>query len=95
MADKWHGVVVLTAGLEGAELDREQVSELMGDALLDETEGSMTGAWKLKKDANKVVKALEKGGLVADESLFRLEVEVPKWIEAFEDVAASMMEHGG
>lgn len=95
MSDKWHGVVVLTAGLEGTELAREQVSELMGEALIDETEGSLTGAWKLKKDANKVVKALEKGGLVEDEGLFRLEVELPRWLEAFEDVAASMMEHGG
>jgi hypothetical protein len=90
-----HGLVVLTAPLEAAGLDRRAVVGAFGDALVDETEGSLTAAWDAPAPADAARDDLVAKGLVEGESVFRVEVAVPSWMEAYNDVAHSMMEHGG
>mgnify|MGYP006307743013 CR=1 FL=1 len=90
-----HGLVVLTANLEGAGLDRDAVRGRLGDALVDETEGSLTAAWADAGDADAERDHLAAQGLAAGTDLFRLEVQPPVWLAAYRTVSTNMEEHGG
>jgi hypothetical protein len=88
-----HGVMALIPS--DPKVSRPAVTKAAGSDPVDETESSLTFAYATAKDVQKAKSALTKLGLVEGETLFILKADIPGWLPAYTDAAASMVEHKG